>query len=328
MIGIVTLCLNPALDVSVTTPRVQATDKLRCSVPRFDPGGGGINVARMLRVLGAPAPAIFPSGGPHGAMLEQLLALEGTIVNAVPIEGHTRESFTVDEDETGLQFRFVLPGPSLTLDDQQRLLDRLDAISDRPRLLVVSGSLPPGVDREFFVRLKALRASLGARLILDAPGAALRMTAGTGTYLIKPNLKELEAAAGQRLDTPVSELEAARAMVAAGVAQVVVVSLGARGAHLVTRDICEHIAAPNMPTVSAIGAGDSMVAAISFGLLQGWPLLDCVRYGVAAGTAALLTPGTELARVADIERLHRLVLSDGSARPRADPSTPIDVAQT
>lgn len=301
---IATLTLNPALDLTTDTDEVRPTDKLRCSEPSFEPGGGGINVARVVAALGGETVAVFPSGGPAGKMLEDLLARRQVPVEPVPISGATRESLTVGERSTGGQYRFVMPGPRLSDEEQQGCLERLSAQSPGPAYVVASGSAPPGLAGDFYARLGRLCRRIGARFVLDTSGDALKAAAGQGVYLVKPNLAELAAATGRKPRDDAAELAAAREFRDAIGAQAVVVSLGARGALLVTGEEQERIAAIEVPVCSAVGAGDSMTGAMVFGLAQGLPLGEAVRLGNAAGAAAMLTPGTELARAEDVRRLY------------------------
>ena len=124
-VDIATLCMNPALDITTATDVVRPTDKLRCVAPRYDPGGGGINVARVAAALGIPATAVFPAGGPSGELVYDLLVAEGLAVQRIRIGGSTRESLTVNESSTQRQYRFVLPGPQLTIAEQTECLLQL-----------------------------------------------------------------------------------------------------------------------------------------------------------------------------------------------------------
>lgn len=308
---IATLTLNPALDLSASADRLIPTDKIRCGTPRFDPGGGGINVARVACRLGADAVAVFPAGGAIGDQLQQLIEAEAVPTSIVRIAGRTRESFVIDETETGLQYRFVFPGPSLSTEEQARILDCLRSLPRRPSCMVVSGSLPKGIPPDFFATLRDLSSSLGTRLLLDMPGDQLSDSAGPGVYLMKPNRKELQVAIGRELTNEQDELDAAMDLIERGWAEIVVVSLGDRGALLVTAGEAERLPSIPIEVCSAVGAGDSMVAGIAVGLVHGLSIRDAVRLGAAAGTAALTTPGTELARREDIERLY------GRASPAA-----------
>ncbi|AJP72246.1 1-phosphofructokinase family hexose kinase [Sphingomonas hengshuiensis] len=313
MNAIATLTLNPALDISTGTDHVRPTHKLRCAAPRMEPGGGGINVARVLHALGADATAVFPSGGPAGATLEALLRDAGVPIAPVPIAGATRESFTVDEAATGQQYRFVLPGPPLDPTERAAVLAALRTLPAPPAYLVASGSLPPGVDGAVFHELAALGRETGARLVIDTSGAALAACEGAHAYLIKPSLRELEDLAGRTLATESEEEAAARDLLARGFAEIVVVSLAERGAVLVSADRVLRLAAIEVPVGSAVGAGDSMTAALVLALARGKCLDEALLFGVAAGAAALLTPGTELVRRDDVERLYAAASGVASA---------------
>ena len=158
---IATLTMNPALDLSTTTERVAPTHKLRCGPPRFDPGGGGINVARVVKVLGGDATAVYPAGGPYGELLHASLDALGLAQRVVPIAGMTRESFTVNETTTGDQYRFVLPGPTLVGDEQRRCLEAVARLEPRPSYLVVERRLSAG--RRCGRALRRDREARGAR---------------------------------------------------------------------------------------------------------------------------------------------------------------------
>lgn len=303
---IVTLTMNPALDITAGVDQVRATEKLRCHGARYDPGGGGINVARIAHVLGAKVAAVFPAGGPTGQVVADLLAAENVPCHRVDIAGRTRESFTVDEAVTGQQYRFVLPGPRLTFAERAQCVDELRRAAASARFVVVSGSLPPGVPTDFYQRIAGVCRDLGARLILDASGPALQHVT-SGVYLLKPSIRELRECVGGELATEAEQVAAAREMITAGHAQVIVVSVGDRGALLVTSDQAQRIPAIKVRSGSGVGAGDAMVAAITVGLTRGWTLATSVRFGVAAGAAMMMTPGTAVCRRGDVERFFGLV---------------------
>ena len=303
MARIVTLTMNPALDIATTTDRVVPEHKLRCEAPRYDPGGGGINVARAVHALGGDALAIFPAGGSAGEMIRHLLRREGVAHQAVAIAGFTRESLAVEERESGKQYRFLLPGQQLGLKDQERCLDALAAAAAAAEFIVVSGSLPPGVPDDFYARVAALAKAQGKRLVLDTSGAALQQV-GHGVYLLKPSLRELEGLSGRQFSGAREELAAARHLVDEGRSDIIVVSLGAGGALLVTAAQAERFPAIAVAAKSTVGAGDSMLAGIVLGLTRGLPIQEAVRLGIAAGAAALLGSGTQLCRREDVERLY------------------------
>lgn len=219
------------------------------------------------------------------------------------IAGVTRESITVDEEETWLQYRFVLPGPALDEEEQAGLIHAIESLAGPPAYVVASGSLPPEADPALFPRLAAHCRQLGARLVIDTSGPALAACRGANAYLLKPSLSELEGLIGRKV-APEDEGTAARELIAQRFAENVVLSLGERGALLVTAEGERRFAAIPVEAQSAVGAGDSMVAAITLALAEGRALEDAVRYGIAAGAATLLSEGTELARREDVERLY------------------------
>ena len=305
---VVTLTLNPAIDKSTAVPRLVPEQKLACAPPKVEPGGGGINVARGLKRLGLDARAVFVAGGPPGEALRQLVAREGLAATAVPIAAWTRENLTVVDEASNQQYRFGMPGAALTNAEQAQVLAVLAALRPASEVLVASGSLPPGVAPGFMGDIARWARQAGAKLVVDTSDEALRCAVAEGAYLIKPNLGELSKLAGvESLDSE-SAAEAAQGIIAQGKCEIVVVSLGAAGACLVTRDVAEHIAAPAVKKQSTVGAGDSMVAGMVFALCQGRPVREAVRLGVACGTAATMNPGTELFHKADAERLFQWLL--------------------
>ncbi|UXA08359.1 1-phosphofructokinase family hexose kinase [Mycobacterium sp. SMC-2] len=303
---IVTLTMNPALDITTSVGVVRPTDKLRCSATRYDPGGGGINVARIAKVLGSSVLAVFPAGGSHGGLVTSLLSEAEVPFRQIPIAAQTRESFTVNETSTGQQYRFVLPGPELTVPEQEQCLDQLRVAAQSAEIVVASGSLPPGVPADFYQRVADMCRQLGVKLILDTSGGGLQHVS-SGVFLLKASVRELRECVGRRLATQAEQLAAAHQLIDSGRAEVVVVSLGPYGALVATRHAGQRFSAVPMPGGSGVGAGDAMVAAITVGITHGWPLAKSVRLGIAAGAAMLMTPGTAVCERADVERLFELV---------------------
>jgi 6-phosphofructokinase 2 len=305
MESILTITMNPTIDRSTRIDRVVPERKLRCEAPRYEPGGGGLNVSRAIRKLGGKSTAIYTSGGPHGQMLEKLLDREGIGHRPVSISDRTRESFTVFENTTGQQYRFSTPGPTLKEAEWMRCLDELFAIDQRPDYLVASGSLPPGAPDDFYARLARFAKEAGARMILDATANPFTLAVREGVFMLKPNLREFRALAEKDITDEAQQEELARQIVDSGQSEVVVVTLGSAGALLVWQEGSTRLRAPTVPIESKVGAGDSTVAGIVLGLSQGESLLDAVKFGLASGAAAVMTPGTELCRGEDARRLFR-----------------------
>lgn len=303
MTDIATLTMNPALDVSTSIDKLVPAHKLRCAPPLAEAGGGGINVARAVVQLGGSAVALFPSGGPAGKQIEDLLGKGGVTFRTSPIAGMTRESFSVEDESDGCQYRFVLPGPELSEAEQDAVLELIGSLDPRPRYLIASGSLPPGVEPRFYHRVGMLCRELGVGFMLDTSGPALAACGDLGATLLKPSIHELEAAAGRPLLTDADRTKAARALIGCGCTTAVLVSLGGEGALLVTGEESIRYPAIRVEVQSTVGAGDSMLAAVALGLVRGKTLSEAVLYGIAAGAAALLAPGTGLAHRDDVERL-------------------------
>jgi len=299
-----TLTMNPAIDISTSVEKMTPVHKLRCAAAQRDPGGGGINVARAVLRLGGNVTAIYPVGGATGQNLQRLVHAEGIQSLTGEISAETRVSFTVLETETGAEYRFVLPGPLLNENEWRQCLDRFTAQPNRPGILVISGSLPPGVPDDFYASVARLAKNLGAKVVLDTSGPALQPALDAGLFLIKPNLRELRELTGAPLDNEDAWVSACRDLVARGCTEAVALTLGDKGAMLITRDIA--IRAPALPIqpVSTVGAGDSFVGAMVWALAGDKDMKEAFRYGVAAGSAALLTPGTGLCTREDVERLY------------------------
>lgn len=303
---IATLTLNPTIDVAYEVSRVFPMHKMRAAHEYHNPGGGGINVARVFVRLGGHARCWYMSGGATGIALDGLLDLHQLVRTRLPIAGDTRISAAVLEKETGQEYRFVPPGPTVTEAEWQAALDRLAQVECD--YLVASGSLPPGVPEDFYARLSRLIVPRGIKLVLDSSGAALREgLAGGGVFLVKPSQGELQQLVGRELTDRHAIAEAAADIVAKGQAEHVAVTMGHDGAVLATREGTLFLPALKIEAKSAVGAGDSFVAGMVHALSSGRTAVEAFRYGMAAGSAAVLRPGTDLARPDDIDRLHALI---------------------
>ncbi|MDO8380245.1 1-phosphofructokinase family hexose kinase [Phenylobacterium sp.] len=304
---IATLTLNPAVDLSAVVDRLEPERKLRCHDLRRDPGGGGINVARVIRRLGGQAVAAFVAGGVGGERLRALLATERVPVAVVPTQAETRENFTAHDLATGQEYRFVMPGAPLRTAEQRSVMVLLKGLTPAPEILVLSGSLPPDFPLAVHERLIRQARRAGVRLVLDASGQALTAGLAAGVWLVKPNLRELEDLCGRPLPDLASRLAACREIIAAGGAAMVALSLGREGALLVTAERAWRARPLDIVPVSTIGAGDSFLAGLVWALGRGLAPPEALRWAVATASATLLAPGTSLCRRADVLRLRRTV---------------------
>ncbi|MFW5688719.1 MAG: 1-phosphofructokinase family hexose kinase [Spirochaetota bacterium] len=302
---ITTVTMNPAVDKSARVEQITANDKLRATHVRRDAGGGGINVSRAIVHLGGQSVAVFVSGGVEGELLERLLGHDDIEQRRIEVAQPVRENLTVVETTTGRQYRFGMPGPHLSrteVDEARRVIGE-QITSDG--YLVASGSLSPGVPDDFYAALARTAREHDARFIVDTSGPPLHAAINEGAFLIKPNLRELAGLVGQETLEGQQVREAAEALVARGAAEYVVVSLGSGGAWFVSADGAEKLASPTVAVESRIGAGDSMVAGMVLALDRGQSILDAVRYGTAAGAAAVMDAETGLGSREHVDRLYQ-----------------------
>lgn len=304
---VITLTVNPAIDIATSVDRVVPLHKLRCTSARRDPGGGGINVARVVQRLGGAPTAIYPAGGSTGQLLRRLVDREHVSSIVVEIGEETREDFTITEEKSGQQYRFVLPGASMTETEWSNCLNALRDIVDGPSFVVCSGSLPPGVPEDFYARAARIAKSRKSKLVLDTTGRPLAAALEEGVYLIKPNLRELQELVHAPLSNPEACLEAGRTLVDSGRVEVIALTLGHQGALLITAESAFRARAPDVKSVSAVGAGDSFLGGMVWSLASGGSMVEAFRYGVAAGSAAVMNAGTELCHTVDVTRLYEKV---------------------
>lgn len=307
--AVATLTLNPALDVSTSVPALLPNHKMRGEQPVIEPGGGGVNVARVCRRLGVDTEAVVLLGGPTGDQLRQLLEAEGVRVRIVPLDGVTRQSITITDRATNQLYRLVLPGPPVDGSVAEAARAAMAEASTGAGCVVVSGSVPPGAPDS--VLSDVIAASSDTPVIVDTSGPALGVALAAGADLVKPSARELASLVGRELHTETEIVQGAAEVLRGSATKALVVSIGAGGCFLVTHDEApQRFRAPTVRVVSSVGAGDSMVAGIAVSLGRGLSMSDAVAYGVAAGTAAVLTSGSQLCESAAIDELLPLVTRD------------------
>lgn len=300
---IVTVTVNPALDVTTTVAKLEPEEKLRAYGSRVDPGGGGVNVSRVVHRLGGDTLAIVALGGATGRAYRELIEFEGVPIEVIEVEGPTRQNFAVHEDASGHQYRVVLEGPTLSPDEWQAILARVRETTEQDDWLVVSGSMPAGAPEDAVAQLVRLAREVGAHVAVDSSGAALVEALAAAPDLIKPSRRELEELVGRDVPDEAALLAAAADIVAEYGVGTVAVTLGSAGALLVTAT--ESVRLPALPVapVSTVGAGDSFLAGLVLRLAQGRPIETALRTALAAGAATAAGEGTALARPEDVLRL-------------------------
>jgi 6-phosphofructokinase 2 len=302
---ILTVTLNPCIDKSSRVEKLKPESKLRCTEVVNEPGGGGINVSKALKKLEAASTALFPSGGHNGNMLCSLMNEEGISFHAADTKAETRENWIVLETSTNNQYRFTFPGREVPEETIKILVDQIRSFA--PAFVVASGSLPPGLPDYFYGLIVKNAAAAGAKCIVDTSGPALQALKGKNTFLIKPNINELckmlnvEQLAADEIP------DAAQQAITDGFAEIIVVSMGAGGAWLVSADKRYFVPAPPVEKKSTVGAGDSMVAGITYSLQKNRTLKEAIRFGVACGSAATMNEGTQLFNKSDAEKLFAVI---------------------
>ena len=296
MTGIVTVTLNPALDLTTSVECLVSGVKLRCRTPRVDAGGGGVNVSRAIAKLGDDSLAFVALGGPTGETLRRILVTEGIKHECFETIGETRQSLVVHEDASGEQYRFVLPGPCWSAAKFEALIDRLGRLIEPGQCVVVSGSMPPGVRDDAAVRIVRLAENLNACAVADISGpalAALAQSAPNRSLTLIMNENVATGMAGKTLDVR-RATEFCRQLVGKGAAETAIVTLGDNGAVAAREGEAWHVSPPPVDVVSKVGAGDSFAAGLVIGLNKNWPFSRALTYAMASATSAVTTPATEL----------------------------------
>jgi 6-phosphofructokinase 2 len=298
-----TITINPSVDKSSSVSGIVPDKKLRCNLPKYEPGGGGINVSRALKKLELDALAFFTSGGRTGKLLETLLLDESLQILPFSVKNETRENFIVVDTLTNQQFRFGFPGQPISKNEQITLLDTINAIEDFPEISVISGSLPEGTNVEFMKELIQICKNKNSKVVIDTSGEALTAAVEEGVYLIKPNIGELAVLTGKDELTVHTMEAAAKQLISNGSAEIVVVSMEASGATLFTKNEKIYQPAPVVKVRSTVGAGDSMVAGMVYALLNNSSMKNVLRMGIACGSATTMSEGTGLFKTENVYKI-------------------------
>ncbi len=305
---IVTLTMNPSIDVAWEVDDMVPIRKLRASPGRPDPGGGGINASRVIHELGGPTIAVYLAGNMTGEFLRNRLEGWAFDRRLIHTQGYTRVSAVIYERSSGQEYRIVPPGPELTDSEWQAAIDIIEELD--ADWLILTGSLPRGVPADFYGRVAKRAREHGIKVVLDTSGRPLFEALQEGVHVVKPNQRELENLLGHKAPERDDQEALCRQLIDEGRAEIVALSLGADGALLVWRDGSRFLGSPKVDVKSAVGAGDSFVGALTLGLAQNRDLEDAFALAVATGAATVLTPGTELCHRADVDRLYAQIRAE------------------
>ncbi|MBU0483057.1 MAG: 1-phosphofructokinase [Proteobacteria bacterium] len=304
---IYTVTLNTALDRTLWIKNIHGDDCNRIEEEKRFAGGKGVDISKVLTNLGIASKALGFVGGFAGDELEGLLINEGVPCDFIRISGDTRTNIILNDLTTGEQTIFNARGPQIKPYELMQLIHKIEAL-ERPEIVSISGSLPPGVNPEIYRKIVEIAKSKGAKTIIDTDGEALKAGLQAVPYLIKPNIHELSRLVDKDLKGIEEISEAAAAIVKDGVA-IVLVSMGADGILLVSEKENYLATPPKIEVKNTIGAGDSAIAGFIYGLTRGESLQESLRCAVAAGTATTSRPGTALCQKDDFAKLLPLVTS-------------------
>jgi 1-phosphofructokinase family hexose kinase len=299
---IYTVTLNPAVDRELTVPKLEFDSVLRATAWQVDCGGKGFNVSRMLMSLGQSSVALGFAGGRSGELLRNGLEALGIETDFIWVAGETRTNVSIVSQAHDHYIKANEPGPTINADDQARLLAQVQTLAQAGDWWVLAGSLPPGVPATIYAEMLAILNEAGAKAILDTSGEALQFGCAGRPFLAKPNGTELSKLTGLPVGNEGELVTAVRAMQAMGVANVVV-SLGKAGALLADGAEIVMVASPKIEEKNPIGAGDSMVGGLVWGLSQGHTVAEALRWGIACGAATASMSGTAVGSRELVEEL-------------------------
>ena len=304
MDDILTITANPALDLSTEAPAVVPDRKLRCTAPLVHPGGGGVNVSRAIANLGGRSRALVAAGGTTGEELLALIRGEGLAPEPLGVAHPTRQSVSVRDAATGLQYRFMMPGPAWTEADAAAARAAVLAAVTPGAVVIPSGSFPPGLPVDFFLQLAPAVAARGGRVIVDTSGAALERAASAraGLYVLRMDTVEAEELGGRTLAELADVADMAEGLRAAGAAEIVMIAAGAQGTVIASPDWLGLTRPPVVVAHSLIGAGDSFIGAFAMAVARGEDAATACAWGTAAAASAVREPGTRLCQRGDTER--------------------------
>jgi 6-phosphofructokinase 2 len=311
--NILTVTLNPVIDISASVKRITPERKLRCESPLTEPGGGGINISKALRNLCGTSIALYFCGGYTGQKLIDLMDKEEVESYPISIGETTRENFSVIDNSDGSQYRFVMPGPKITEQELRKFYDAIRYMEPHPDIVAVSGSAPPGVPVDVAANIANMGKELGFKTAVDMKGEHLVKAIEAGIFFAKPNITEFRALIGNE-NAGLDEIErVARRMIYNGHCEMLLVSLAEKGALFVSEEKVEHIKTIDVEEKSKVGAGDSMTAGVLCAISEGKSLYEAALYGTAAGTAAVLTPGSKLCTREDTDDIYKKLLIENEA---------------
>ena len=302
MSQIFTITLNPAVDRELTVPVINYDQVLRSKTQNVDFGGKGFNVSRMLKSLRAESTAMGFVGGKSGELLNEGLQSLGIQTDFVWISGETRTNVSIKSHDNDHYIKVNEPGPTITKEEQEALVEKISQLCQPGDWWIIAGSLPPGLPKDYYARLIEILQRHQAKVIFDASGQAFAQGCLSRPYLVKPNDVELQEMTGLPVESTEQIIKAANKLQEMGI-EIIVVSLGEKGALLLSQDENWWAKSPPIQEKNPIGAGDSLVGGMVYGLSKGYSLSESLRWGVASGAAAASLSGTAVGSFDYVESL-------------------------
>ncbi len=279
---ITTIVLNPAVDKIYFVDNFEAGSMFRVKETIRSAGGKGINVSRVITTLGGDVLSLGFKGGHTGDWLVGQLEMLGAKTDFIEVDGESRTNNNIIDRVQGTETEVLETGPLITEEALQRFISVYDQALKKSGLIVCSGGLPTGVGNEIYKVLITKAKKYDIKVILDSSGEVLKKGIEAKPYMIKPNLRELSSLVNRELKEIPDVLEACRSVQREGV-EIVLASLGEKGAILVTKEKCYRAQVPHIEVSNTIGCGDSMVAGFAAALSKGLGVKEALKLGAACG---------------------------------------------
>ncbi|MGB9781520.1 MAG: 1-phosphofructokinase [Moorellaceae bacterium] len=288
---ITTITINAAIDKTYIVENFRLNAVFRVKQVLAQAGGKGLNVARVVKALGEEVVATGFVGGHSGRFIADSLEAEGIPGEFVAIKGESRICLNILDPVGKSQTELLEPGPEVTPEEAEKLKDKIQELARRSRVVVISGSLVPGLPDDYYARLIEVIRREGSKTILDTSGAALEEGLKARPYMVKPNLQEAESLAGRPLKSRDARRGFVKELLASGI-EVAVLSLGGEGALIGAGKEFFKVVPPRVQVANTVGCGDAFVAGFAVALSRGEGVREAARWATAVASASATTLGT------------------------------------
>lgn len=299
---ILSVCLNPAIDKTYSIDHFVKGKVSRVASMNSQPGGKGINVARVAKELGASSIVTGFVGGSSGHYLKNGLYEIGIEHQFVDVQGETRTCLNVIDKKNGSSTEILEQGPIINQTSIDQLKDEVMQFSRGSKVIVMSGSLPSGVPATMYAELLTMLQTANVPVLLDTSGEALSYGIRAAPFFVKPNEHEIKALSGKAVKDDNRHIQSIHWLLEQGIS-CPVISLGKQGAYAGNQNKLFRIKPPEVKAVNSVGSGDAFVAGMAVGIANGYSIEDCFRWAAAAGAANTLSFGAGVVRRKDVNAL-------------------------